>query len=87
MKIPKIKVAKTTIIIAGAIVGVFVLFKVITKVSGHTGAKGQKGIRLFRGRSNYYGTRLGSRQSFKRLQGNRTQKKLSRKAIRLMGRS
>jgi len=85
LKIPKIK--KTTIIIAGAIVGVFVLFKVITKVSGRTHAKGQKGIRLFRGRSNYYGTRLGSRQSFKRLQGNRTQRKLSRKAIRLMGRS
>ena len=87
MKIPKIKVAKTTIIIAGAIVGVFILFKVITNVSGRTHAKGQKGIRMFRGRSNYRGTRLGSRQSFKRLQGNKTQRKRSRKAIRLMGRS
>jgi len=87
MKIPKIKVAKTTLLIAGAIVGVIILFKVISKFSVRTHAKGQKGIRMFRGRSNYYGTRLGSRQSFKRLQGNKTQRKLSRKAIRLMGRS
>ena len=82
LKIPKIK--KPVIIIAGAIVGVFVLYHVMNKFSARVSAKGQKKIRMFRGRSNFSGTRLNNKRSMRNLSGNRSQKKLSSKAIRLM---
>ena len=79
--------SSTKYIIAGvALIGVFVFFT--TKLAGafQPKARGQNKIRMFRGRSNYYGTRLGNRSSFTNLAGNRSQRRAQRGATRLMRR-
>jgi len=82
----KIK-SSTKYIVAGvALIGVFVFFT--TKLAGafQPKARGQNKIRMFRGRSNYYGTRLGNRTTFTHLAGNKSQRRLQRQGTRLMRR-
>ena len=66
-------------------------FVVISFFSGkaqkaYAGARDQLPIRLYRGRSNYRGTRLGNKRSMRNLAGNRTQRRSQRHATRLMRR-
>jgi hypothetical protein len=73
--------------IGGALViGVFVFFFKQTASVFQPSARGQDRIRMYRGRSNYRGTRLGNKRSMRNLAGNRTQRRSQRHATRLMRR-
>ena len=83
----KIK-SSTKYIVAGvALIGVFVFFTTRLASAFQPKARGQNKIRMFRGRSNFRGTRLGNRSSFTNLAGNRTQRREQRRATRLMRRA
>ena len=68
------------------LLGVFVFFFKQTASAFQPKARGQNKIRMYRGRSNYYGTHLGNRQSMTNLAGNRSQRRSQRRATRLMRR-
>ena len=81
------KLSGAKYVIGGVLlIGVFVFFMKHTASAFQTKARGQGKIRMFRGRSNYRGTRLNNRHSMRNLSGNRTQRKRNRRATRLMRR-
>lgn len=77
---PRIK-----LIVGGVLLlGVFVFFMKQTASAFRPRARGQNKIRMFRGRSNFGGSR--NQGGFNNLAGNRTQRRSQRRATRLMRR-
>jgi hypothetical protein len=83
----KISPAIKYLIVGTAIIGVFVFMFKQTASAFQPRARGQDRIRMFRGRSNRFGTRLGNKQTMTNLAGNRLQRQSQRRATRLMRRS
>ena len=73
--------------IGGALVlGFFVFMFKQTASAFQPKARGQDNIRMYRGRSNFRGTRWNNRKSMTNLAGNRTQRRSQQRATRLMRR-
>jgi len=83
---PKIPPVMKYAIVGVIVLGVFVFMFKQTASAFQPKARGQSKIPLFRGRSNFRGTRLGNRRSMTNLAGNRTQRRSQRRATRLMRR-